>query len=207
MKYRFEEHCRDEALELYAAGRLEESSTEILEEHILICEACRIRLDEADRYAKAMRAGAARIRLQEKPKSGFFGRIFLWLPGPAPVWTTAAAAVCGLAIVASLALLRPGDTGPAVSVALRAERGTAATAPAHRRLDLQLDVRGLQLGAAPREEIVNADGRVLQKAAANEKADSVEFRTDRGWDAGTYFVRVFPAGATEAVREYALQLK
>ena len=36
----FEKHCDDASLELYALNRLEEAKSQILEEHILICDVC-----------------------------------------------------------------------------------------------------------------------------------------------------------------------
>jgi anti-sigma factor ChrR (cupin superfamily) len=48
-------HQTAEQLERYALGRLAEPEQAVIEEHLLICEACRQRLDEVEAYAKAMR--------------------------------------------------------------------------------------------------------------------------------------------------------
>jgi hypothetical protein len=52
-------HQADDQLELYALGRLTEPEQAALEEHLLICEACRQRLEEAEAFAKAMRRAIA----------------------------------------------------------------------------------------------------------------------------------------------------
>jgi hypothetical protein len=52
-------HQTDEQLELYALGRLPEPRQAVIEEHLLICESCRNRLDEAEAFAKAMRQAIA----------------------------------------------------------------------------------------------------------------------------------------------------
>jgi hypothetical protein len=52
-------HPDDEQLELYALGRLNEPEQAVIEEHLLICEACRQRLDQIEAYAKAMRRAIA----------------------------------------------------------------------------------------------------------------------------------------------------
>jgi hypothetical protein len=48
------DHATDEALEAYAVGRMKRGLT-ILETHLLICELCRERLDEAERIASPAR--------------------------------------------------------------------------------------------------------------------------------------------------------
>jgi len=40
-------------------GHLTEPEQAVMEKHLLICEACRGRLDEAEAYAKAMRRAIA----------------------------------------------------------------------------------------------------------------------------------------------------
>ena len=52
-------HQGDDQLELYALGRLSEPEQAVIEEHLLICEACRQRLDDVEAYAKAMRQAIA----------------------------------------------------------------------------------------------------------------------------------------------------
>ena len=52
-------HQSTEQLELYALGRLAEPEQAVIEEHLLICEACREQLDEVEAYAKAMRRAIA----------------------------------------------------------------------------------------------------------------------------------------------------
>ena len=49
-------HIPEEDLELYAIGReFPEGLLAIIEEHLLICEACQDRLQDLDRYVAAMR--------------------------------------------------------------------------------------------------------------------------------------------------------
>lgn len=52
-------HQPDDQLELYALERLTEAEQAVIEEHLLICQACRERLDEVEAYAKAMRQAIA----------------------------------------------------------------------------------------------------------------------------------------------------
>jgi anti-sigma factor RsiW len=49
-------HIQDDDLELYALDRLPEPDAAPVEEHLLVCGACRERLTEWDEYVAAMRA-------------------------------------------------------------------------------------------------------------------------------------------------------
>ena len=49
-------HISDDQLELYLMGRLNEQELAPLEEHLLICEECRDRLEKTEAYIAAMRA-------------------------------------------------------------------------------------------------------------------------------------------------------
>lgn len=54
------QHPSDDDLELYALGRLTEPDLGRVEEHLLVCEECRVRLDEEDAFVKAVRAALRR---------------------------------------------------------------------------------------------------------------------------------------------------
>ncbi len=45
----------DDNLELYAMSRLDEAQTEALEEHLLLCEFCRERVEKTDQFINAIR--------------------------------------------------------------------------------------------------------------------------------------------------------
>ena len=55
------EHIGEDDLERYAMRTLPESACATLEEHLLICQSCRDRLQTTDEYVAAMTA-AAKIR-------------------------------------------------------------------------------------------------------------------------------------------------
>jgi predicted anti-sigma-YlaC factor YlaD len=60
------EHVPEDDLELYAMRTLPAPESELLEEHLLICSACRDRLTATDGYVAAMRSAAAKIRMTGK---------------------------------------------------------------------------------------------------------------------------------------------
>ncbi len=66
-------HPEDDVLELYALDRLTEADIAPVEEHLLVCQACRDRLVEWDAYVAAMRAAMTKApevgRLTPRPAS------------------------------------------------------------------------------------------------------------------------------------------
>ena len=61
-------HFDGEASERYSMGTLSGEEAEQIEEHLLICEACRRLVAESDTYVAAMRHAAAQVR-RTKTKS------------------------------------------------------------------------------------------------------------------------------------------
>jgi hypothetical protein len=55
-------HIGEDDLEQYAMRTIPESACATLEEHLLICEDCRDRLEATDEYVAAIRAAAGKIR-------------------------------------------------------------------------------------------------------------------------------------------------
>jgi len=60
-------HFDEEATERYSMGTLSGEEAEKIEEHLVICEACRRRVAGSDAYVAAMRRAAARVRRGKKP--------------------------------------------------------------------------------------------------------------------------------------------
>ena len=58
MGYSYSAHISDHHVDLYALRRLPASQAADLEEHLLLCEACRDRLNETERFIAALRRAA-----------------------------------------------------------------------------------------------------------------------------------------------------
>jgi anti-sigma factor RsiW len=204
MEATFEDHCTDDALELYALGRLGGMHAEALEEHLLICEPCRERLDETDIFVRAMKGAAARLRLEQKTES-FAARVARAFQVPAfPVWAASAACLCIIA-VSAVRLQPPAPAGASIAVSLHAERGASQTVAAHHPLVLSLDARGLSLGKSAHIVLVNAGGTTLEQADVAPDNDQVHARFSRPLDPGDYFVRICRPGDADPLREFALR--
>jgi hypothetical protein len=198
-------HIGGEEFEAYSLGHIREEQAGRLEEHLLICDTCRQRLEENDSYTSAMRQAAAQLqyspaRPERRPWS--FPRL---LP------TAAALACIVLAVGAALgvALRYSSSAAPAFAVNLAAMRGAGieAKAPAGRTLALRPDLTGLAAGPFFRLEMVDRRGNRVWQGSAQSGA-SVSVPRQRP---GIYFVRIYDSSgggsSGELLREYGLEIQ
>jgi anti-sigma factor RsiW len=69
------QHLREEIAEKYSLGSLPAGKVAEIEEHLLICEACRQALAASDEYVAAMRKAAAKLRdAEQKPRRRIAGK-------------------------------------------------------------------------------------------------------------------------------------
>ena len=102
------QHTQDDVLKQYVAGGLPEDLAAPLEEHLLICEECRQRLDDVE-FAHCTRAAALRIALNDENRvaRGFAARAWAALTAvPKTAWAATAAAAAVMLFVG------PRLTGP-----------------------------------------------------------------------------------------------
>jgi len=196
-------HLDDDELEQYSMGYLSESESGAFEEHILICEPCRLRLEETDTYTASMRGAAAEWRSQQRlvrvePQRGRRG--WLWL-------IPAGAAVAVLAVVIGWWSSSSDMASPPFAISLDVARGAAksAWAPADTRLLVRLDLAGLPDFPAYRLQMVDAAGAGVWQGTAIAHDAKVESKIPQ-IKAGIYFIRAYsPAG--ELLREFDLRTR
>ena len=73
------EHAAEDDLERYAMRTLPAAESERLDEHLLVCSACRDRQEATNQYVASMRSAAAKIRdneIAEYPEA--FGVLSEW---------------------------------------------------------------------------------------------------------------------------------
>lgn len=195
MQQRKNDHLEKDEIEAYSIGHIAETACARVEEHLLICELCRERVQSFDAYKSSMRMAARQVELDSGQRASWFPRLVRWTPLPASL---------ALAATASLIIYtRPPRVTvqePEVIVSLATARGPlSAQAPAGQPLDLEMDRTGLPNLPSYQVEIVNHTGtRVWQ--VQNASAAHVRYLTS-----GTYFVRLYtPSG--ELLREYGLEV-
>jgi hypothetical protein len=188
MKHEAHGHMDPEDLERYSLGRTTPDETAGVEEHLLICEKCRDKLDETESFAFAVTAATAELHRTGAKR---------W----SKVAVLAAAACLLLAARAALWWSRGHEAPIAVSLmALRAN--STVSVPTGRTLELRPDLTGLPAASTFRIEVVDQSGKPVWRGelAATRTAVVVPAQS-----AGAYFVRLYtPSG--ELLREYGLQI-
>jgi anti-sigma factor RsiW len=208
------DHATEEALESYSMGTLPEAEAGILEEHLLVCAACQDRLTDSDRYLRAVRAAASKLRAgAPADRRGFV----TWLPGffaaPGLAWTLGA--VCCLALVGWAAhgwrTSSPAGAQP-VAVLLQTVRGeepaAGASAPTGRPLVLEADLAGLPVSTAYDLIVIDQAGSPVELLRAAPADGRLRAQAPKGLRKGRYWVRLYSGGPTaDLLREYALRVE
>ncbi|MBI2689491.1 MAG: hypothetical protein HYX27_24555 [Acidobacteria bacterium] len=206
MPFNQKAHPQDETLELYVLGRLQEPELGQLEEHMLVCEGCQERLDEATDYVSVVKAAAEHVAAEavgeKRDRRRWFH--FDWSDRPAPALAGA------LAVLLAVFVWQPWQAAvPAEwrTVELRTLRGSGAAesrAVAGYALDLRLEASGIEQKTAT-AQLVNASGDIVAELPVTFTAGKAEARYASALKAGQYWVRLKQAG--ETVREYSLAVE
>jgi hypothetical protein len=187
-------HQTDDALELYALGRLPEPQVAVVEEHLLICGACQERLDEVEAFALAMRAGIAAEPAPE-PRTAWFG----WLRQPVAAWAGGfAIAVLAVGLYASLGR---SHVAPLASLQLTAMRGEVQSAAPAKETDITLTDAPAEDAGALRVAVVDAAGGTVWSGAPGLRT----VRITKQLAQSSYFVRLYD-GSGKLLHEYGFRV-
>jgi hypothetical protein len=230
-----EDHISDDVLEQYSLDRLEEQELAAVEEHLLLCESCRDRLEGIDAFVASMRTALRDPKLTNGQSPSFPNRsltiagllqrlipsrvceqgVISSLGQPAGrnrmsgAFRAFAAVSAAAAAVMAVAYLVPhsSDTRDPVVLELRAMRGAppAGVAAANTPLTLRLDATALPFVTALRVEIVDHAGTTRWTGDVPFRSDVLSVQAP-AMSAGMYWVRVLNP-ARETLREYGLTLK
>ncbi len=193
-------HESDERLELYALQRLSDSDVIQIEEHLLVCESCRDRLEQNADFAIAMREAIESNPVPERkawfgwlrPQLVFAGGLAVALLAMALVWN-------GRSTVNSVAVLQ-----------LAAMRGNAvATVHPARELDLTLlltpeDAAGAS--AASVVEVLESGGAALWSGTPEVANGRVKVKVVKTLPAGDYLAQYYDSPG-HLVHEYSFHVK
>jgi hypothetical protein len=197
-------HGTDDQLESYVLGRMSDLDIPVFEEHLVLCPACRDRLDTVEHFVLGMRETLADEHAFANPVSTR-KKWFAWLPQPA--LSLAVAAVAIVAVIGFFSM-RPAKLVPVATLALTANRGDVPVTLPARELDLSLSDAPPQ-GAPFRVEVVDAMGRAVWNGAAAITAASqvdVQIKPQQRLSPGQYFVRLYTASG-ELVHEYGFRIR
>ena len=200
------EHPTEEALERFIMNKLQDDELEILETHILACEACVTRLEALEVEVASLKEAlaaheTARIQEQLAPAKTSWRT---WLTLPTLSWAGAAAAAIAVVLIAV------PHSVPS-SYDLTASRGseTVAILPENRPLDLRLDAGDLSQGPV-NVQVVNELGTEVWRGQASVSNEKASVRVPELAKPGIYFVRCYAAsdtGLRDLLREFRVQVK
>jgi hypothetical protein len=202
-------HESDERLELYALDRLSGSDITQIEEHLMICDLCRDKLEEAATFAICAREelmkGPARTGLS---LSGWSGRLKgEWLSGGwiKPGMALGGALAAAFTVVVALHEGRP-RLAPVAALELTAMRGDdVKSVAAGEELDLTFDDAPSGNGTL-KVELVDRTGTSVWRGEPRAQGTAVSARIQKALPSGEYFARLYESPG-HLVHEYAFRIR
>ena len=206
MQIASDSHFAEELLEKYAVGELADGQDALIEEHLLMCIECQLRLSDIDDYAHDMKIAMSELNTGAVP---WKRRLPEWIFGasrrglfsiPMPVW------VSGLTVLA-VALLIPHwqvSTVPS-EISLTAPRG-AHTASAHGKILLKIDAASIPPSPSYQLQVVDASGREVWRTNLSPQNGEILAPVPMELRAGRYWVRLSTASDLKLLQEYGLSV-
>jgi hypothetical protein len=207
-----EGHTSEDRLELYALDRL--SGTEIIqvEEHLIVCEPCRERLEQNAAFAFAVRDvlrqdSPVPVKASASPWERVFSKPWFGINLWSPQFAVGALACFVLVVALSWFGIRAGADSrltPVASLQLIALRGDMQSVPATKALNLTLT--DAPAGGAPfRIELVDSGGTAKWSGTPRPDAEGLKAHIARSFAAGTYFARLYDVSG-KLIHEYGFRV-
>lgn len=200
MKY--SRHGTSEQLELYVLGRLDPGDSEKLEDHFLVCEACRKQADQMHHFALGMREALREEPVrQEKPVTDWLG----WLRQPSFAFAMGFTLV--LFMILGVVYSRSGSREilPAASIQLSATRGEKTGTPRAKQLDITL-LDAPSGGGPYKVELVDGTGRNMWTGTGQPAAEGTRVTIPAASaEPADYFLRLYGPDGT-LIHEYGLRI-
>jgi hypothetical protein len=193
-------HATDDQLEAYVLDRLAPPELTALEEHLLICCACRERLNATESFTAGMKEALSQEVARPSSAGCFSWSVWIRKPFVSMIFAM-------LLLVAILSVFSPGHMkfAPSANLTLAANRGAMpATGPA-RELNFSLADSPTD-GSVLRVEIANATGQTVWSGLAQSTQAGVQVKAVQQLPPGDYFVRLHAASG-ELLREYGFRIR
>jgi hypothetical protein len=207
------DHEFDDQLELYALDRLSETDVIPLEEHLMVCEPCREKLEHIAAFAYTMRDVLKEHPLPvAEPKSSLLDRISsAWNNLAGANWKPQAALAGVFAVVVLSVgvwqMNKPSGSTmlpAAASLQLTAMRGDMPSVNAAQELSLQVG-DAPESGSPFRMELVNDAGAAVWTGQPNASGHSLTATIHKPVPAGVYFARLYD-GSGKLLHEYGFRV-
>ena len=195
-------HSTDEQLELYALGRISDPDRVVLEEHLMVCESCRGRLDGIGSFAFGMQAaGIESMAKKEKAIPSLMETVRPLLRRPA---VSMSLAFLLLLVVLGIFSIGKNEVPAVATLQLTATRGAMPVTVPARSYDLRL-TDAPRDGAPYRIEVLNPAGGTMWANLAESGPSGIDVTVTQRLPPGDYFVRVNSADG-KLVREYGFRV-
>jgi hypothetical protein len=194
------DHPHEDALERFLLGQSEEEELEIVETHLMVCEACVTRLETLEFEIAATKVALQIMRAEEaKQLEQVLAKGWKsWFTPPRLSWIGAAMAACAILITVAAA---PHE------VTLAAYRGTESISVVEWR-PLQMHLKAIDIASGPVGiELVDSRGAKIWQGHAAAKNDNIDVRVPPFTTDGTYYLRIYSTASGELQREFSLQAK
>lgn len=198
-------HALDEVLERYLFKQLPHDEASDLEDHLLLCDSCRQRLQDTEEFVAATRIAAR--RLESKPGFTFAG-LFGSLHPAKSAYAVLAMAVLVMAWgVPKLARPAAEWQDAEMRVMRGAEGSLATTVSSGRQIRLRVDLSELPVQPAWRVDVADASGSIVYSTKVQASAASLTVPVERRLRPGQYWVRLYgPPDAADPLREFGLEV-
>ncbi|MDQ2944834.1 MAG: hypothetical protein M3Y27_02625 [Acidobacteriota bacterium] len=195
-------HFGDDLLETYSIGHLPEEEVPALEEHLLICSDCQVRLTSIDQYLQVAKTAAAELERRKTSRKLWLGHFW---PIPKPVWALGLA-TASLAVWLSVVPLQQGRQTELMLTAPRGGETRPPHANSNDNVSLKVDIKTIPVAPAYQLQIVNANGSEVWKSQVSRQ-DNQEIVVAKApkLTRGAYWVRIYSATDLEIpLAEYPL---
>jgi hypothetical protein len=195
------DHPAIDLLERFALNTCSEEELDLVETHILACDACVCALEDLEVQVAATKLALEQVLREQKSKpepERIHSSWRNWFTAPNLGWAGAALAASAVCLLALLP----------VNVELGAERGSeqVVVVPEWRNAVLTISQGGLQDGPV-QAEIVNENGQRLWAAAADCSHGLVGLHIPRMTAAGHYYARLYTVREHELLSEFPFEVK
>ena len=211
MQIASDSHFNEELLEKYAVGQLADGQDALIEEHLLMCIECQVRLSDIDDYVRGMKIAMAELKTGAAPwrqrlPEWVFGRSGRGLFSiPMPVWVT------GLTVLAVALLIPHWQTSAVPSeISLTASRGAhsgfMAHGSAHGKILLKIDAASIPASTSYQLQVVDASGREILRTSLSPQQAEILAPIPMELPKGRYWVRLSAAPNLKLLQEYGLSV-
>ena len=188
-------HADEDQLEEYLFDRLPAAQVESIEEHLLVCQSCRDRLDKARDFVVHARAALKTTHRADlaEPESGHRHRGY-FRPVARPVWAITLAGVALVAVFTPALFQREPEYYRAELTTYRGAEINTAQVPASKAPEIVFDRATLPVRDSYRIEVVTASGSQVYSGAPVMDALTLTARVPKRLSPGRYWARVYSGG-------------